>query len=429
MATGRISKRSVDALQPGPMDQFLWDDEVPGFGLKVTPQGRRTYVLQYRMGGRCAPTRRYTIGRHGVWTPDEARGDAKRLRKLVDQGVDPHAADRERQRTEVDLAFDVYLDRFLEQYGKVNWAAGTYGSAKSNLDRYVKKVLDRKPLPSITRRDVQEVLDKLPKGKPALPRNVFAHTRKLFSWAVERGDIERSPFEGMKSPSAVASRERVLSDEELRLVWLGSETLDAPFGALVRLLMRLGQRRDEVAGMQWPELDRERALWTIPGSRTKNGETQLVPLGADDVAALDVLAGCADEPEKERRWPRKGYVLTTNGKTPISGFSKTKTRLDAAMLALARKDDPEATIEPWRFHDLRRTLATGMQRLGVRFEVTEALLNHVSGSKAGVAGVYQRHNWAEEKRTALAAWARHLTAICSRRREVSNIVALAERRA
>lgn len=424
MPVGHITKRSVDALKPSGQDLFIWDDEVSGFGLKVTPNGRRTYILQYRMGGRGSPTRRYTIGRHGTWTPDEARAEARKLRQLVDRGNDPQEADRERQRQEVDLAFGPYMERFLEQYGKPNWGDGTYASAESNLRRFVAPVLGRKSLPSITRRDIQEVFDKLPVGKPALPRNVFAHSRKLFGWAVERGDLTRSPFEGMKSPPAVASRERVLTDGELRLVFLGADTLDSPFRALVRLLARLGQRRDEVAAMPWSELDRAQALWTIPGSRTKNGETQLVPLSTTDIADLDAIAA-------GERWPRKGFVLSTNGKTAISGFSKIKARLDAAMLDIAKEeakkageDIDEVSLDPWRFHDLRRTLATGMQRLGVRFEVTEAILNHVSGSKAGVAGVYQRHHWSDEKRSALAAWSAHIEVVLTGKDE-SNVVPFA----
>lgn len=426
MATGRITKRSVDAIKVADRDQFLWDDEVSGFGLKVTPNDRRMYLLQYRMGGRGSPTRRYTIGRHGTWTPDEARTEAKRLRKLVDKGQDPQHANQQRQRAEVDLAFNVYLERFLRLYGEKEWSPRTFLSASSNLRRYVLPVLwdkKRKALPHITRSDVVAVFDALPPGKPALPRNVFAHARKLFSWAVERGDIERSPFDGMKSPPAVATRERVLTDEELRLVWEASYTLGKPFGAMVRVLMLTGQRRDEVAGLPWAELDRGNALWTIPGARTKNGETQLVPLTAEVITELDAIAGGTD-------WPRKGPVFTTNGKTPVSGFSKAKARLDEQMLKLARKqaldsgnDPADVEIAGWRLHDLRRTLATGMQRLGVRFEVTEALLNHVSGAKAGVAGVYQRHNWRDEKRTALEAWARHVQRVGNSKRP-DNVVAL-----
>jgi integrase len=185
----------------------------------------------------------------------------------------------------------------------------------------------------------------------------------------------------------------VLSDEELALLWKGTEQLGAPFGPLFKLLILTAQRREEVAGMDWSELDRSAALWTLPGYRTKNGKPQLVPLGRLAIDVLDAIAGATE-------WPREGYVFSTTGKTPVSGFSKAKRRLDEIMTG-----DLASRFSSWRAHDIRRTVATGLQRLGVRFEVTEAVLNHVSGSRSGVAGVYQRYDWADEKRHALNAWA------------------------
>ena len=414
MASGSITKRSVDAIHPTSRDEFLWDTTIRGFGLKITAKGAKSYILQYRIGGRSSRTQRYTIGKHGSpWTPDAARKEAIRLLEGIRRGEDPQEVNRERQRIAVELAFDSYLERFLEIYGKRLWGVRTYASAASNLRRHVQPVLGRKPLPDIRRSDIAAVLDALPADRPALPRNVFAHTRKLFSWAVERGHLDRSPFEGLKSPPAVPSRERVLSDQELQLVWQASHKLNPPFGTMVRLLSRLGQRRDEVARMDWRELDRNSAMWTIPGSRTKNGETQIVPLGAGDIEELDIILGIHNQTDHERQWPANGPVLSTNGKTAISGFSKMKKQLDQEIseivLSEASPLGREAhSMEPWRLHDLRRTLATGFQRLGIRFEVTEAVLNHVSGSRSGVAGIYQRHNWKEERRAALEAWAAHI---------------------
>jgi integrase len=238
------------------------------------------------------------------------------------------------------------------------------------------------------------VFDSLPPESPALPRNIFALVRKLFSWAEERGDIDRSPMTLMKSPKAVASRDRVLTREELRWVLVLAGELGPPFGQFVRMLIVTGQRRDEVAGMTWNELDREAALWTLPKARTKNNETHKVPLNKIAMRELNMLAD-------GENWPRKGLVFTTTGVTPVSGYSRMKTRLDS-WVTRANQGEP---IQPWRLHDLRRTFATNMQPLGVRFEVTEALLNHVSGSKAGVAGVYQRHDWSAEKAAAVELWA------------------------
>ena len=410
MATGRISKRAVDALIEGEKDLLLWDNEVSGFGIKVTPRGGRTYLLQYRMGGRGTKTRRFTIGRHGNWTAEEARAQARKLRQLVDVGIDPRDAEIERQRAYVDLGFESMLDRFLEEYGKTKWSKATYASGESNLRRYALPILKSKSLPQIKRTDIRTLRDSIPPSKLGLRRSLFAHTRKMFSWAVSEGFIPRSPFEGLENPQAVVSRDRVLTDRELLLVWQGSSELIQPFGNMVRLLLVTGQRRDEVAGMQWAELDRAQALWTIPGSRTKNGETQLVPLSAAALFELNLLSKQSAKTERNQSWPQKGYVCSTNsGRTPISGFSKIKIRLDGAIVKIS--SDQEQAMPDWRFHDLRRTLATGLQRLGVRFEVTEAVLNHVSGSKSGVAGVYQRHHWSDEKRQALVAWSNHVLSL------------------
>lgn len=399
MPTGRITKRTVDAAGPG----FLWDEELRGFGLKVTPAGSRSYVYQYRMGGRETLARRYTIGTHGSpWTPATAREEAGRLAMMVRQGVDPRDHQRQRRREAVDLAFRLYAKRFLELYVSSEWPA-SYGFAESILRLHVTPVLADKPLPKIGKSDIADILDRLPASKPALKRNVYAVVRRLFRWAVGRGDLDRSPLEGFEAPASVASRERVLTNEEIRLIWHASDRLGYPFGPLFRLLLITGQRREEVAGLCWQELDRSAAAWTLPGERAKNGKSHFVPLSQPAIELLDGVARGA-------KWPRTGFVFTTTGATPVSGYSRGKRRLDEAILDLLVDENREAAeeisaVRAWRVHDLRRTLATGLQRLGVRFEVTEAVLNHVSGSRSGVAGVYQRHNWAEEKQEALNRWA------------------------
>jgi integrase len=185
------------------------------------------------------------------------------------------------------------------------------------------------------------------------------------------------------------------------------------FGPFFNLLAITGQRRSEVAGLDWSELNRDECLWTLPEERCKNGVKHLVPLSTMAVEILDHLAAVTDQ--KKPVWPSKGLVFTTTGRTPISGFSRAKQHLDTAMLKIAKDQAAEAGENPetieiadWRIHDLRRTMATGFQKLGIRFEVTEATLNHISGmSRAGVAGVYQQHDWKEEKREALEKWAQH----------------------
>ena len=186
----------------------------------------------------------------------------------------------------------------------------------------------------------------------------------------------------------------MLTDDELRLILRACDHLNEPFGALIKLLALTAQRRDEVGQMSWREIDLDARLWTIPKERAKNGIAHDVPLSE---AAVSVLAGI------RRIAGSRRLVFTTTGETPVSGFSKIKKRLDSAL--------PDAS--PWVLHDLRRTAATGMARLGVSLPVVEKVLNHTSGSFGGVAGIYQRHHFADEKRAAMEAWANHVAEIAA----------------
>jgi integrase len=288
------------------------------------------------------------------------------------------------------LAFSSYVETFVTLYLKKRWKQWALGAGV--LRRDAVPVLRDKPLPAIKRSDLSLIWDRLHE-RPAVARLVHATLRKLFRWAISRGDLDRSPLEGVEPPPAVPARERVLSNRELVAVWRACDALGYPFGGLFRLLLVTGQRREEVASVDWKELDREQALWVLPSSRAKNKKPHLVPLSDLAVEVLDQAAGGDD-------WPCRGLVFSSTGETPPSGFSKAKRRLDELLAAANSNREDQA----WRIHDLRRTLATGLQRLGVRFEVTEAVLNHVSGARSGIAGVYQRHDWAQEKRDALDAW-------------------------
>jgi integrase len=392
MAVSKLTKRFVERVPISDRAAFFWDAELKRFGVKVSPTGTKSYLVQYRMGGRGATTKRYTIGKHGPWNVASAREEAERLLRLVDTGVDPRQVKKDQIRVDKELNFAQYARRFLEEYGIKNWRARNYAIAESNMRRWIIPVLGSSSLPNITRKDIVSVLDRVPGSSSALPRSLFALIRKLFNWAVERGDIERSPIEAMRGPAAPQSRDRVLSDEELWFVILCSEEVGEPFCTFIRLLILTGQRREEVAGMKWNELDRHVMKWSIPSERSKNRNVHDVPLSEIACSTLDRLAGGT-------RWPKRGYVLTTTGSTPISGYSKAKARLDRIVADVMKREIPA-----WRLHDLRRTFATNMQRLGVRFEVVEALLNHKSGAKSGVAGVYQRHEWSKEKTEAIEAW-------------------------
>lgn len=435
MAKAPITKRTVDAARPGESDLFIWDSKVPGFGLKVTPTGGKVYVFQYRMANpgaaKAMPTRRMNIGRHGAWTPDQARTRAEELAALVKLGTDPQQeikdriaakAEAQRQaearaRLEAELLFEKVAARWLEHYeSEKGRRPRTLEQARHVVTARLEPALKGKPLPHITRADLQAIIDAIPIRHRASRLAVYAYASVLFRWAMERGDIAENPVRLMTKPSPPEARARVLTEDELAVVWHATGALRDPYRAFYRLLVLTGQRREEVAAMTWGELDRASALWIIPASRAKNGKAHIVPLAPAVVEELDRLALAVQENEPAaldaKRWPTSGPVLSTSGKKPIKSYSqaKAKATLDAAITTTLGDAAP---MEAWRAHDLRRTLATGLQKLGIRFEVTEAVLNHLSGTRSGVAGIYQQHDWKEEKRDALRAWAATVTAIAA----------------
>lgn len=451
MAKAPITKRTVDSAKPGATEYVVWDDggkeTIKGFGLKVTPAGSKVYIFQYRLArpglaDKTAP-RKYTIGRHGNLAPDQARSRAKQLAAMVEQGVDPRQSeldafnakdDAKRQadetaRLEGELVFarmaPVFLDWYENERGR---RPKSVALARLVIDRYLMPALATKPLPHITRADLQPILDAIPYAKRGMKRAVFAYASTLFSWAMkERGIIDENPLRAMAKPDAPQARERVLADDELADVWRAASGLAHPFNAYFRLLTLTAQRRNEVAGIAWSELDRDAATWVVPTARTKNKAAHYVPLSSAVISELDQLALAEQKKGKDKnpdgtRWPKRGFVLTTTGRTPISGITKPKNAIDRLIAEVRGSAQEPAPIEAWRIHDLRRTAATGFQRLGVRFEVTEAVLNHLSGAKSGVAGIYQKHHWQDEKRAALETWARHIATISACTEQSDNVV-------
>lgn len=398
---GRISNAIVEGVGPRAQQYFLWDRDLKGFGLRVSPGGVKSYVVQYRMGGRGFPVQRYTIGKHGSpWTATAARDEARRLLSLVGLGQDPKEAEEQRVHEQLHSRFDQFAEQFLELYGKREWATRNYDNQKGYLDHWIIPVLGKKALGSIKRKDIAAVLDRAPASKPSLPRSLFVLLRRIFSWAVERGELEQSPLRGMKVPKAPPERHHILAHDELIALAAYAPKLGMVWGNFIHMLLSTGQRLREVAEAEWSEFDRKKRVWTIPRERTKNSREQVVPLNAGAMSALDEMAGI----DGDGAWPRKGYVFSHKEGRPISGFSRFKRRLDRGLMTATRIE-----FKPWRLHDLRRTVATNMQQLGVRFEVTEALLNHVSVTHSGVASVYHRHDWLEEKRVALEAWSSKLS--------------------
>jgi integrase len=255
------------------------------------------------------------------------------------------------------------------------------------------------PAANLDRATAVKTLDSVArKGSAVMAAQTAAYGKAAYGWAVKRGAVASNPFTNLPTVPAV-KRERVLFDDELAALWRATDGA-GPFNGIVRMLILTGQRREEVAGMTWAELSDDLSTWIIPASRTKNGATHIVPLSAP---AQDLL----------RNIPTFGDLVFPGLRGPFNGWSKAKAALDV-----------KSGVTNWRLHDLRRTAATGLQRLGVRLEVTEQVLNHVSGSRAGIVGVYQRHDFASEKRAALEAWGEHVRAMVEGRAATDNVVSL-----
>lgn len=457
MAVGKITKVAVEAV-PLPASgkrEHLWDDRLKGFGVMVTDRGVRSYLVQYRIGGRGSQTRRVTIGKHGSpWTAETARKHAAELLEQVRRKEDPFdtakakvAADQEakaRAKASADvserLAFTVFASRFVEKYAKVNQAR-SWRETEGVINRDLIPKFGTTALTAIEDADIVELIETLGERGPSAALKGYKALRQIFAYAVdkERRHLppSKNPMAGIKPPAKMGKRERTLTDAELRLVWLAAGGLGWPFGPLVRLLILTGQRRDEVAGMTWAEVEQDKRQWLLPGTRSKNGLPNLVPLSPEALAIVADLPVIKPVREAGDKRPDPRLVFTTTGETAVSGFSKVKARLDASMLDLMKKEATDAgvepaqveamTVEPWTIHDLRRTLATGCQRLGFPVEVTEAVINHVSGTRAGIVGVYQTYRYEKEKRAALEAWGRHVTEAVTGKAAASNVVAMGRR--
>lgn len=405
MSVREISDGTVSQARTKRREVFIWDSLLHGFGVRVTSAGTKSYVFQYRLGGRESRTRRYTIGRHGSpWSATDARAEAERLAQMVARKQDPMTLELRRRRQAKRAEFGEYIDRFSKLYLEKRWKRSD--RVKSLLERHAVPMLRHLSIRDVDRQDIARIYDRLA-NTPSVAHQLHATLRKMFRWAVSRGDLDRSPLDCVEGPPAARARERYLTDEELALVWRACDVLKPSFVAVIRLLILTGQRRGEVAGMSWQELDHARRTWVLPASRTKNSREHVLPLGPQCVTIFDGLTDAED-------WSRCGLIFASDAFGERLGFSKIKARLDREIKRQLDGNDSVTdlrSIAPWRFHDLRRSLATGLQRQGARFEVIEAILNHKSGERSGVAGVYQRYGWHEEMRVTLDDWGAHIDKI------------------
>jgi len=327
-------------------------------------------------------TERVTLGRHGALTPDQARQAAKEELGKVARGADVAQERKDAREKLTGATFRDLIERFLGIHAKPT----RYWTEKR--DRLLSddlKALRGKPAALIKRAEIVSIIDKVQARSQSAARVLFADIRPIFAWALDRAAIETNPMAGMKGPKPSEARDRVLRDDEIKAFWQAASEENWPFSSVFKVLLLTGQRRDEVAGMRWREVDLDAGTWTIAKERCKNGKAHTVDLHPESVALLDPL-GDAAAPRLMKNTEGEDLVYSTTGTTPVSGFSKVKARIDARM-----KEILGDKLQPWRIHDLRRTAASGMAALCFQPHVIERVLNHVSGAQGGLVGVYQRH--------------------------------------
>jgi integrase len=415
-------------VEPGRKDRMVFDSACRGLGVRMTAKGTRTFICQWTD----PTTRRKVREPIGVWgsiTIEQAREAARVRLGAVAKGVNPRAerlrrqAEAERERAETAMTFDALIGEWQAlhlTHLRPRYAAEAERAIRHGLPDLLKRSAAR-----ISRTDAVNALDRIVKaGKIATARVTMAYARACFAWGKRRGKVPENPFAELPIAVGARERERVLCDVEVAEVWRAANTLGYPFGAFYKLAILTLQRRDEVAGMRWSEISDDMIRWTLPGSRMKNGKPHDVHLSE---AARAVLRSVPRVEGCDLVFSATTHRLTASdnvepkGKrkrepTPISGFSQGKRYLDAAIatLALGQKREP---MVHWRLHDLRRTGVTTLAALGFDSIVVDKLLAHQPGKLRGVAGVYQRHDFARERAAALDAWAVHVTGI-----EANNVV-------
>jgi integrase len=407
MPVQRLTSRNVGSLRPveGTRTDYF-DPSVPGFHLRVSPTGARSYAVFYRT--KAGEQRRYTIGAVGPHlTLAAARKEARGVLADVVKGKDPQhdrVESREEARRKRDApTFGAIADKFLKESAS-RLKPNTLKTWRWILAAEVVPAIGSKRPEDVTKADVRALVARIAADRPTYANRVFELVRRVYTWALEREDVAATPCAGLRKPSPERQRDRVLTDDEVRKVWTAADG-DGLLGEAVKLLLLTGARREEVLGATWTELDLDAGLWRLPAARSKAGERRNVPLSSGAREVLDRLKAAGNG----SAWLFPSPV--TDG--PVRLVAKAAARIRQ-----------RSGVDNWTWHDLRRTTRTRLAELGVAPHVAQAILGH---TRSGIDAVYNRFEPVPEMRSALEAWSRRLAAIVSGERTVAEVVPFAAR--
>jgi integrase len=384
----KLTKSAIDDLPTRAKEVVYWDAACPGFGVKVTPTGRKVFVVLYRTGGAGSRLRKYTIGPYGRVTLHQARVSAQKVFAAKLEGRDLAAEKLDARKRMVADRVEDLLEAYITQHVSQNRSA----RATSQMLRRELGGWSGRSVHEITKRDVMDIVSAVEqRGAPVAANKTLKAVRTFLRWCVGRAVLDRSPAEGIPLPTREVTRDRVLTDDELARVIIAARQIGGPYGGIVELLALTGQRREEAARCVWDEIDLQNRIWTLPNLRTKNAKPHIVHLS-------DQAAGVLIEARKQSK-----FVFSVTGTLPFQDFSKAKRALDAI-----------SGVTGCRLHDLRRTCVSGMAGLGVAPHVADKILNHQSGTISGVAAVYQRHQFLAERKVALEKWGAHVSGLLTK---------------
>lgn len=388
MPSTRLTAVAVEKLLPPESGRReVYDAEVPGLTLRISATGVKSWSLTYRVHGH---PRRLTLGCYPGVSLKLARERAREGRAAIQRGEDPVEDKKAEARDQRLNGFASCVTDYVEKYAKPQQR--TWKETERVLERIAVSAWGNRPVKEIRRRDVVDLLDEVGRDAPYQANQLRAHLSRMFKWLIEREVIEVSPVMGVAPRIKIVPRSRVLTDVELAALWKATGRIGGAFGAATRFLMTTGVRRDEASFLRWDELD---GAWAaMPASRMKNGRDFRAPLSATAMAIVDSIPRVCD------------YVFTTNGRSPISGWNRAKEKLDKLM-----SEELGEPVAEWRIHDLRRTLASGLARLGYRIEVIKRVLGHVAKATDVTSVVYNWHNYDAEAMEAVQKWAAHLARI------------------